>query len=183
MDNAVKMEETSQVVKFFWFMAISGTIAYVVKLLIGFIGGEFEMDDVQFENHDFQYFSYQTLFMLVMAIGWMGVFTMESLSWDLFRSIAISVAFGICVASLEVYIFYKLRSLHEVHVQDPKNAIGKTGKVYLTIPENGMGEVQVSFDGSLKNMKAISETGESIKSFSDVKVIEVRDNVLVVAKL
>ncbi len=179
----VETTETSQIIKVFWFMAISGTIAYFLKLVIGFIGGEFSIDDMEFDNHDFQYFSFQTLFMLVMSIGWMGIFTIEYLVWDFVRGLSISVAFGIFVAYIEVYIFYKLKSLHEVHIGNSNNAIGKIGKVYLTIPENGTGEIQVSFEGSLKNMKAISENGESIKSFTDVKVIDVKDNILIVSKI
>ncbi|MCB1191336.1 MAG: NfeD family protein [Leptospiraceae bacterium] len=183
MDKMVETTETLQIIKVFWFMAISGTIAYLIKLVIGFIGGEFSIDDIELDNEDFQYFSFQTLFMLVMSIGWMGIFTIEYLTWDLLRGISISVAFGIFVACIEVYIFYKLRSLHEIHVGNTQNAIGKIGKVYLTIPENGTGEVQVSFEGSLKNMKAISENGENIKSFTDVKVIGVKDNTLIVSKV
>ena len=56
-------------------------------------------------------------------------------------------------------------------------AIGNTGRAYVTLPARGkgLGQVQVSVSGRLKTMPAASN-GKEIAAFSDVKVVEARDD-------
>ena len=46
-----------------------------------------------------------------------------------------------------------------------------------------VGEIQVSFQGSMKNIKAVSLSGEKIPAFTEIKVSSVRDGILVVETL
>ena len=70
-----------------------------------------------------------------------------------------------------------MRRLNREVGYDPSTAVGRTARVYLTIPEKGKGtgQVEVSVSGRKKVLKAIS-SGPKINAFSDVKVIEVRDD-------
>ena len=86
-------------------------------------------------------------------------------------------------AAFEIWIFTKVKGLAQVNELNLSNAIGKIGKVYLTIPENSVGEIQVSFQGSMKNIKAVSLSGEKIPAFTEIKVSSVRDGILVVETL
>ena len=64
-----------------------------------------------------------------------------------------------------------------------QNAIGKEGKVYLTIPAEQTGQVEIAIQNHLKIFDAVSSTKEEIKTGEHVMVIDViRGNVLVVEK-
>jgi hypothetical protein len=54
--------------------------------------------------------------------------------------------------------------------------------VYLRIPENRAGQVQVSFGGSMRTMKARAHDGTGIDGGAVIEVIETMDDVLVVKR-
>lgn len=62
--------------------------------------------------------------------------------------------------------------------------IGKSAEVYLSIPENkkGKGKVILSVKGALRELDAITE-GERILSNTNVRIVGMENNVLVVEKL
>ena len=63
-----------------------------------------------------------------------------------------------------------------------EDTVGKTADVYLTIPakNEGKGRVQVSVKGAIHELDAITNSSESLKGGSVVKVTAVKGNVLVV---
>ena len=74
----------------------------------------------------------------------------------------------------------KLQSDGTLRLSD---AIGQQGKVYLTIPAGGAGQVQVGFQGRLMIFEAMSSNKEAIKTGEPVVVIDVvGGNTLVVEK-
>ena len=63
-------------------------------------------------------------------------------------------------------------------------AVGRTGQVYMTIPEqgNGAGQVRVSVSGRRMIVPARTE-GPGLDAFTDIRVVSVRDDgVLIVEK-
>jgi membrane-bound ClpP family serine protease len=63
------------------------------------------------------------------------------------------------------------------------NAIGQQGKVYLTIPADGTGQVQVAFQGRLMIYDAISANKEEIKTGDQIVVIDIAGgNIFVVER-
>lgn len=169
-------------------MAIGGTSIYLIKMALSFFGSDdVEMDDPSDaldSDVDFKFFSVQAILMLFLASGWMGIVCLEVLKFDLFQSVFVSVIFGFIAAFMEVYILAKVKGLQEVHERNVEEAIGKTGKVYLSIPEGGMGEIQIVFQGSMKNIKAMSKDRKAISAFTEIKVVEVLDGkILIVSPL
>ena len=64
------------------------------------------------------------------------------------------------------------------------NAIGAQGSVYLTIPADGIGKVQVVVQERLINLNAVAEGDEDLKTGDGVEVVSLTaDNMLVVRKL
>ena len=55
---------------------------------------------------------------------------------------------------------------------DVQTCIGKTGRVYLRLPEKGQGrgQVQITVSGNQRVLEAVS-TGEAIESFATVKIV------------
>jgi hypothetical protein len=84
-----------------------------------------------------------------------------------------------------IYIFKKLMKLESNGAFDINTAEGKTCNVYLRIPANrtGTGKVQISFDGSVQELDAVTD-GDMIPTGTKVVVMEVlNNNILHVEKL
>ena len=74
-------------------------------------------------------------------------------------------------------LMFTARKLNRTIEYDLGTAVGKTARVYMTIPRqgSGRGQVEVDVSGRRKVLEAIS-TGEKIGEFSSVRVVEVRDD-------
>ena len=109
--------------------------------------------------------------------------------YDVFENktllILIALIVGIGFVAMFFLIISQIRKLAEDNTFKIKDTLGKTGEVYLTIPgkKSGIGKVQISINGSFKELRAITES-ESLKSGTLVKIKSIdSDNILVVEKL
>ena len=66
-----------------------------------------------------------------------------------------------------------------------ENSIGKKGIVYLTIPANksGTGKVNVLVQERLCEFEAYTTESESIPTGSEIEVVDVLNNILIVRKV
>ncbi|MBP7283670.1 MAG: hypothetical protein KBA66_18935 [Leptospiraceae bacterium] len=170
----------------YFFMAVIGTILFVLKLALSIFGGDsdsIDLDALDPDNTDFKFLSLQTISIFSAAMGWMGLYLYKHTSLGVYISLTLALIFGVVCSGFEIWLFTKVKGLGQINRLDLTNAIGKVGKVYLTIPEFGVGEIQVSFQGSMKNIKAVSSSGEKIPAFEEIKVSSVRDGILVVERL
>jgi len=170
----------------YFYMALVGTIFFAIKFALSLFGHDGDLSDLDAmdpDNLDFKFLSLQTLSIFSAGLGWMGLLLYKRTEFGVYISFALALLFGFACAFFEIWIFTKVKGLSQINKLDLANAIGKVGKVYLTIPEYGEGEIQVSFQGSMKNLKAISQSGEKIPAFTEIKVSSVRDGILVVERL
>ena len=77
---------------------------------------------------------------------------------------------------------YWARRLDQSIEYDIRTAVGRTGRVYLTIPEkgHGHGQVEVSVSGRRKIVRAVS-AGPRLEAFTDVRIVDARDDETLVA--
>ena len=82
------------------------------------------------------------------------------------------------------YMMWQFTKLNQEGNIDINNAIFNTGEVYLTIPakDGGQGKVHINIEGSLKELDAITENGESLPTGSFIRVVEVIDNQLLLVE-
>ncbi|PWJ33666.1 NfeD family protein [Sediminitomix flava] len=163
----------------YWAIAVSATGLMGLKSILSFIGLDLDAD---FElGLDGDEISVSAILTVLMTIGWSGVLGYKLTSYnDLVILITASVA---GVASLGASIFIGGRLKKELEHSgniDLKNAIGKTAKVYLTIPAGKAekGQIEIELQGRLKIMDAISEN--LIPSGASVIVYDVNEHSLVV---
>ena len=168
-------------------MAGVGTILFLLRLVVGLFGGDSgDFDsDVAHSGTDgsFNLFSLLSVLAFIMGTGWMGL--AARIDWGLSRPVAvvIAVSFGTLMMFLAAGLMYLTRRLNREVSYDVKTAVGRTGRAYMTVPArgSGQGKVQVSISGRLMTVDAVS-TGPAIAQFTDVKVVDVRDDqTLVVA--
>ena len=172
-------------------LALGGTGLFLARLLLGFVmdfGDAADAADLDVDldsNASFSIFSFLSITAFMMGTGWMGLATRLDLELGPIPSAVIAIGFGLVLMFGSAALLMGVRRLAQVQTYDPRTAIGRTGRVYLTIPARGSGNgrVRVSVSGRSMILDART-TGPAIDAFADVRVVDVRDdNVLIVEPL
>lgn len=171
-------------------IAVLATFLFVARLVLMLFGGDDGDLDISsgdaLEGLDdahmgsgaaFNLFSVLAILAFFMGLGWMGLAC--RLTWELgpTLSVVISLGTGLGMMVLASTMMMYVRRLEHVVEYDAKTSIGRTGRVYLTIPGDGKagGQVEINISGRRKIMNAKTRGGE-LAAFTSIKVIEVGDD-------
>jgi hypothetical protein len=80
------------------------------------------------------------------------------------------MAAGLVTVAVTGLIFSQMKRLQTDGTINIQNTIGQEGSVYLTIPKNGTGQVQIIVQGSLKIFDAVSKSKNVIATGEKVQV-------------
>jgi hypothetical protein len=129
----------------------------------------------------YTFLSIQSISGFFTMFGLVGLGLLQINASD-FWSLAGALAAGVFTAWCTGMIFIGMQRLQSDGTLKIENAIGKHATVYLTIPETGTGSINISIQGSLRTMDAMSDNGQRIPTGSIVKVLRVTaGNILVVS--
>ncbi len=180
MEEIMNFFDTNSILEtIYWLLAIASSGFLGLKILFNFIGLDLDYDlDLDFDTG----FSLSTLTGFLSAGSWTGIlaYKMTSLT-DGFIVLAAGIA-GIIGFAGSFFVLKKLKTIETSGNILIENAIGKTGKVYLHIPKNGIGQVEVIIQSRLKIMDAVSANGEKINTGEEVFIFDIQNNRLVVEK-
>lgn len=165
----------------YWIIALVGSAIFFIILILTFIGGgdtDMEADASDFEADDggvgFQFFTFKNVIAFFTIFGWTGVTCIDNgLSTTI--TLIISIIAGLAMMILTSLLFYWMHKLAESGTLQMKNAVGVIGEVYLPIGANRtkMGKVQIKVQGSLRELEAITDEIEDLKTGTMVKVSEI----------
>ncbi len=174
----------------FWYIAIPVSVIFIIQAILTFIGIDssdgVEADfDGDFDGDaPFQLFSLRNLVNFLIGFSWTGVLlygNFENKTMLIFTALVVGVVFV-------VFFFFLMRQILKLSEDNTfriENTIGRSGNVYLTIPEfkSGKGKIQVSVKGTIHELDAMTEQ-ETILSGSIVRVKAVESgNLVIVEKL
>ena len=193
--------------KIFLGCAVVGGALFLVRLVLFFLGGHLDGDvdsspdlphDLPYDvPHDvaghleamdqadasFRLISFQGIMGFLMMFGLVGLALKKTTSGSDAQALILSGAAGVAMMFAQAKLMFYLLRLQSIGNLDPRRAIGNTGTVYLTIPENDAGKVRIVVQNRLKVMDAVSRNKEKIPTGERVRVVDVTDgNVLVVEK-
>ena len=164
------------------FMALIGTVFFILRLLIAlFFGGDGDIDgdlaDTGGGDGAFNLFSILSILAFFMGAGWMGLTCRVDWGLNSVVSAAAATGFGFALMVMASGMMAFARKLSRTVQYDPATAVGRTATVYMTIPAkgDGRGKIQVNVSGRLMTMDAIS-TSDRLAEFSSVTVVAVRDD-------
>jgi len=177
----------------FWFMAIIGSAVFVVIFLLTLIGGggdvDMDADVSDFSTDDggvgFQFFTFKNLIAFFTVCGWTGIIVLDS-NMSETMAVVIGTMAGIIMMVLTSLLFFWMSKLTQSVTLKIRNAIGVVGEVYLPIGANrsNIGKVQIKVQGSLRELEAVTDSEEELKTSTIVKVTEVISaEILLVEKL
>lgn len=193
--------------KVLWLIAIPFSVIFFIQMVLSFTGlgggatdpgtdmNGFQGDvsatghDLTHSNEDagpgFSFFTIRNFIAFFTVLSWSGLaFNHAGLS--LLLTIALSILLGIIAMLIISSLFYftsKMASSGNISVI---NAIGATGKVYLPIKANkgNIGKVQVTFQGSVREMQAVTQQDSDLPTNTIIKVTGLAgESILIVEKL
>lgn len=165
----------------YWGIALLGSAVFLIIFVLTFIGGgdsDMDADASDFESDDggvgFQFFTFKNVVAFFTIFGWTGITCIDNgLSTGL--TLIISVIAGLLMMVLTSSLFFWVNKLSASGTLKIKNAIGVIGEVYLPIgaKRTKMGKVQIKVQGSLRELEAITDNEEELKTGTMVKVTEI----------
>ncbi len=181
----------------FYFIAWFASAVLVLQLLLMLFGfgddldvegdvdipdGELDFDDVDISHSvGLNLLSMRAINGFFGGFGWTGVILIEN-EYSVFTSVLAGAVVGTSFALVVALVMRFMYSLSESGTLDYKHAIGKQGKVYLSIPagKTRPGSVQIPLQGRLITIPAYSEN--DIPASSRVTVTELFDSTSVLVK-
>jgi hypothetical protein len=183
-------EGLDTIAKIYWMIAFPSTLLFFIQLVMTFIAGDMDHDmdhdvDTQIDGDHgigFQFITFKNLIAFFTLFAWSGLAAIEG-GFGLSIIIIISTISGLAMMIIMAALFYYISRFTQSGTLDFGNAIGETGDVYLTIPakKSGMGKVQITIQGHLHTLNAMTEDLEDIKTGAIVEVDEIiSDSILLV---
>ncbi|QNO15425.1 hypothetical protein HYG86_11950 [Alkalicella caledoniensis] len=181
--------------KVYWYLAIPFTVLLVIQLISTFVGlgGNSDLDggddggDIGDDGDiepGFRILTVRNLVTFFAVFGWSGI-TFSSLGFGQVITALISTILGIIMLLVVSALFYFIIKLAYSGTMDIQRAVGATGEVYLPIPANrsGVGKVNITFQGSFRELEAMTDEGRKIPRGAMITVKAVVNNsILLVEK-
>lgn|SRR5690606_471349 len=172
----------------FWYIAIGSSFFFLIQTILTFIGSDHsslgDFDDIMDHDTPFHLFSLRNLVNFLLGFGWGGVAFYQSIESKGFL-IFVAVLIGIVFVALFFFLIAQILKLTEDNTFRQEKLIGRVGEVYLTIPaaKSGKGKILISLNGTNHELPAMTEAEENIPSGHSVKVLDIQDKILIVAKI
>ena len=184
---------------FYLISAGIGGLLFILRLIFSFFGGadgdlgdsadggldlgESDSAAGSISDGGFKLFSLQGITGFFMMFGLVGLTLARAGVHDILTALAGLAAGGLTMVIVAA-IFMGMRRLQSEGTLRISNAVGKEGTVYLTIPENGSGQVSVVVQGGLRQFEAVSASRERIPTGEKIRVVRVvSSNILVVERI
>ncbi len=176
--------------KFFLTVAIPFSLLTVIQLIMEIMGlggdhghddgGGFNVGDSGGFIDHLHFFSVRNLIYFLMMFGWVGLACARG-GFPVLLTVPFGIIAGLITTLIIAWIFYALSKLTETGNVQLDNAIGKVGNVYLPIPakREGKGVVQVTVQGILQELDAITDE-DKLPTGTSVQVVDVLNNNMVV---
>lgn len=172
-------------VRSLWYIALPSTLVFLIQSIMTFIGTDAgDGLDADFsgdlsEAGPFQLFSFRNLINFLLGFSWTGI-AYSSVIENPTLLILAALASGIAFVAIFFFAIGQIQKLAEDNTFQIKNCLGKSGSVYLSIPENktGKGKVMVSINGAMHEIEAVTK-GEKIASGEAVRVVKIINESLI----
>jgi len=190
----------------YWAATIIGGTLFLLRVIMMLIGGGFGDGDVDIPHdveipHDmdiggdtdlagdhaaadtsFKLLSVQGLTSFFMMFGLVGLALLKG-NLPILVTVVGGTLAGLATVAVTGLIFTQMKRLQTEGTINIQNTVGAEGTVYLTIPKDGTGQVQVIVQGSLKIFDAMSKDKKMIATGEKVQVVGVASgNTLIVDK-
>ncbi|WP_262246107.1 hypothetical protein [Parapedobacter soli] len=177
--------------KFFWAIALLFSFMFVIQTILAFVGGGGD-DDGAFGDSDeyvdgdsgidYQFFTVKNFITFFTVFGWVGLGCLKA-DLPLAQVVIWSTLSGVIIVLIMFYLFSQMAKLRSSGTLQIQNALHKQAETYLRIPaiRSGYGKVHIRVQGSLRELRALTDDEEDIPTGKPVTVIGiVNESILLV---
>ena len=155
----------------YWYITVPATILFLFLMLGSFfgLGEDVEVDvDTDFDDIDdfdggFPIFTFRNFATFFTFLGWGGLIALKN-GASHGMSVVVGTACGLVMVGIITGIFFVFNKLRQDNSAKLSDSINSKGRVYLTIPPNGKGKVNVVLNGAHQTIEASSKDGSEIKT-------------------
>ena len=174
----------------YWVCAAVGSLIFVVQMVLTLIGMDSTDMEVDFDGANtmdlggsISLFSIKNFVNFIVGFGWAGVCLGDVIESRLLLGV-VAVLVGVAFVLMFFFIKKQTNKLEHNGAFKIGDCVGKTVDVYLRIPsrKGGKGKVQVSLNGSVQEIDAMTEEEEGIASGLKVVVVGILDQSTVLVK-
>lgn len=194
-------DSLSIVSQIFACVAIPATVVLLIQTVLMLVGiglesdgGDIDVaDSIDADGPDFdidldgmdalRIFSIRGIIAFLVVFGWVG-FVMDRAEIGLFITVPVSAVCGFLMMLVLALLMRTVMRLRNDGNLDNRNAVGVSGRVYLTIPptRKGEGKVNVLLQGTYVERDAVTDEEEAIPTGSEVVVIGLSGQTTLVVK-
>ncbi|TAD98706.1 MAG: hypothetical protein EAZ97_10530 [Bacteroidetes bacterium] len=169
----------SELEAIYWIFAIASSGFLAIRVALNILGVDFD-HDIEFDHNDLT----SAVVSLFCIGGWTGVLAYQMTTLSPNAILGTALLSGILGAIVTRLLLKMMKTWESSGNLDIKNAIGKIGTVYLTIPANRTdeGQIQVEIQGRLVTIEAMTE-GEAIPTGEKILVFDVENGKILVTKV
>jgi hypothetical protein len=170
--------------KTFWFIAIPISVIFLIQTLATLFGSDgtdgtspnFDGDLSDEISAPFQLFSLRNLTNFLLGLSWGGI-SFYQLIQNKFLLTMVALLCGFALMSIYFLVVHQIKKLAEDNTFKINNCLLKTGTVYIPIPplQSGKGKIQISVQGVVHELDAVTESKERLETGNMVKVINIKD--------
>ena len=172
-----------------WYVALPCTLVFLLLVISSLFGVGEDIDttvdadvDIEHSSTIFGTLSFKNLINFLTFFSWSAIVL---LTYGITHLVALPVAivFGVGLTALLNMLFMLLLHFQQDNTTNIADAEGKSGEVYLTIPKNGIGKVEIVLNGARRIYAAKAVGSKKIVTGSRVIVVDVEpnDGVLIVS--
>ncbi|MBO4972489.1 MAG: hypothetical protein J6D45_06710 [Clostridia bacterium] len=194
-------DSLSLVSQIFACVAIPATVVLLVQTVLMLVGIGLEADggdisvgesidadgpefDVDLDGMDaLRIFSIRGIIAFLVVFGWVG-FVMDRAGVMLLITVPVAAVCGFLMMLVLALLMRTVMRLRNDGNLDNRNALGVSGRVYLTVPpaRTGEGKVNVLLQGTYVERDAVTDEGEPIPTGCEIVVIGLSGQTTLVVK-
>ncbi|QHI37909.1 hypothetical protein IMCC3317_32920 [Kordia antarctica] len=165
----------------YWVIAGISSIIFIFVLISTFligdtdgVDGDVDADIESDTGIGFQFFTFKNLVAFFTIFSWAGITCIEA-GYGKTITILVSSVSGLMMMLFMASLIHYINKLVSSGTLKLENAIGNVGEVYLTIGGNRskIGKVHVNIQGALRELDALADSEETLKTGTVIKVTEI----------
>ncbi|MCU0662481.1 MAG: hypothetical protein MUC50_09175 [Myxococcota bacterium] len=174
---------------------VGGTLflARMIMVLLGLgadgdgVGGtalpvDHDVDTGHQTDLSFKLLSFQALMAFFMMFGLAGLAMSQGSKFAALISLPVAAGAGVASVWVLRWLFSFFSKMQSSGTMDLKAAMGQRGRVYLTIPDSGMGKLELVVQGRMRVMSAVSLDGKAIPTDAQAEVVEIQSGDILVVR-
>ena len=174
------IEHSEPMLRILWYIALPVSLIFIIQSILTFIGVDAD-HDVSFDS-PMDVFTFRNMINFLLGFSWTAI-SMYPIIESKALLMVLATLVGIAFVAMFFFIISQFIKLEEDNTFNIYDTLHHSATVYLRIPAHrqGRGKIQVSVNGSLHEIDALTD-GQEIVSAESVRITGIENTGTVVVE-